>query len=277
MLSTPAYLDGKIIPLDECRVSVLDRGFLFGDSIYEMIPVYAGQTFEADAHLVRMARCLTAIGIENPHSHAEWQGIIDLLIQHSSQSDLVLYLQITRGVAPRDHYPTAILKPTVFGMTMPLPERDIGAGFSAITAEDIRWHRCDIKTTSLAANVLLRKRSTEAKVHETILIRDGCVTEGAVSNVFVIVDGIIATAPSDQYILPGITRDVVIRLATEHNIPLEERAVKAEVLTRATEVWTTSSTKDISPIVSIDGSVVGNGKPGPVWKKFTSWIHNLRM
>lgn len=278
-----AYLNGEYMPVEQCRVSALDRGFIFGDGVYEMLPVYAGVVFRQQAHLDRLARSCDAIGIPNPHSDAEWEQIIRALIEKSGGGDQALYLQITRGCAPRDHYPDENLQPTVFGMTTPLTAlalADLERGIEAVTREDIRWTRCDVKTTSLIANVLLRKAAVDADVKETILLRDGLLTEAAAANVFIVLvqGGVdtLATPVKDQRILAGVTRDLVIELARQHNVAIEERDVREAELYAAEEIWLTSSTREIVPVAKLNGNAVGAGRAGDLWKQFRQWVLETR-
>ncbi len=265
-----AYLNGEYLPLEECKVSVLDRGFIFGDAIYELIPVYNAKPFCLEAHLERLARSLDQTMISNPHANEEWQHIINSLIEQSGLTQLSVYLQVTRGVAKRDHAFPVNISPTVFGMTSAWPSANSNMyekGLAVVTAEDIRWGRCDIKVTSLLANVMKKQQAVESNADEAILVRDGYVLEGAATNVFVVKDGQVMTAPKNNLILPGITRDVVVELLTDNNISLVEQAATAQQLTQADEVWITSSTKECAPVTTINGKPVGTGHPGNLWQK----------
>ena len=264
MSSKIAYLNGEFMPLDSCQVSVLDRGFIFGDGVYELIPVYKGNPFQLSAHLLRLTNSCHAIGIDNPHTDEEWQQIVKGLIEHSKTNDLSIYLQVTRGIAPREHYFEMDWQATIFAMAQPLiqpSEKFLTEGVSAITAQDIRWHRCDIKTISLVANVMLRKQATEANSQEAILLRGDLVTEGSASNVFLVNDNKntfkLLTAPKNQWILPGITRDIVIDIARKQDITVEEREIKLAELSQACEIWLTSSVKDVLAVTRLDGKAVG--------------------
>ncbi len=265
-----AYLNGDYLPLEECKVSVLDRGFMFGDAIYELLPVYAGKPFYLDEHLNRLERSLSQIDIINPHDRDSWKSIINKLIERSDLQDLYVYIQVTRGVAPRDHAFPINTQPTVFAMTGTWPHQDesfYSSGLTAITVEDTRWDRCDIKVTSLLANVLRKQQAVASNAHEAIFIRDAHVLEGSATNVFVVKDGQVLTAPKNNLILPGITRDVVVELLTQNNIPLVQAAPTAQQLADADEIWITSSTKECLPVTTLNNQPVGDGKPGPVWKK----------
>jgi D-alanine transaminase len=258
------YLNGEFLPPDQARVSVFDRGFIFGDGVYEVIPVFGGRLFRLPHHLSRLDASLGAIRLRNPHTQQEWNSIFTRLLAEGS-GDQSIYLQITRGVAPRDHAFPPNITPTVFAYAQPLkysPPEQLAQGVAAVTAADIRWQRCDIKAIALLANALLRQEAIDQGAVEAILVRDGVVTEGAASNIFVVKNGRLVTPPKGPFILPGITRDLVVEIARAKGIPCDELPVKIETLTSADEVWLTSSTKEILPITRIDGRAVGNGKPG---------------
>jgi len=265
-----AYLNGDFKALEECQVSVLDRGFIFGDAVYELIPVYNNKPFQLARHLKRLARSLNEIAIQTPHDDQQWQGIIQSLIDHYEQEQCSIYIQITRGVAARDHaYPKSVA-PTVFVMVNPWPTASdtyLTQGLSAVTHEDIRWDRCDIKVTSLLANVMMKQQAVNQQAHETLLVRDGVVLEGSSSNVFVVQAGQVFTAEKNHLILPGITRDVVIDLLQQCSIRLIERAVSIEDLKCADEIWITSSTKECLPITLLNGQAVGDARPGKYWRQ----------
>ena len=269
------HLNGEYLPLDEARVSVLDRGFLFGDGVYEVIPVYDRQPFRLVDHLRRLDQSLAGIRLANPHSDGEWEAIVDVMIQQAPWEDVGLYLQVTRGAGPgRDHAFPDQVSPTVFlmpmALTSPPPER-IENGVAAITAQDNRWLRCDLKATSLLANVLLRQLSVDADCAETLLLRDGWLTEGSASSAFIVKDGVILTPPETHLMLPGITYEVVLELAKAHGLAHEVRPVSEAELRSADEVWITSSTKEVLAVTHLDGRPVGNGvdagKPGPIFKR----------
>ena len=274
---TAAYHDGRFMALEECRISPLDRGFLFGDGVYEVMPAYRGRVFRYQAHMERLAYSLAQAGIKNPYPPSQWRGVCDGLIERSGLSDLSIYVQVTRGVAPRDHVAAEALEPTVFAMTLPPPEAAAARrGVRAITAEDTRWARCDIKSVSLLANVLLRRRARDRAAHEAILLRDDKLTEGAASNVFVVVAGNLATPPLGSRLLAGVTRGVVIEIAAACGVVCEQRAIAAAELFAASEVWLTSSTREILPVTAIDDKPVGNGAPGPTWQKFSRRLAEWR-
>ncbi|WP_018938400.1 MULTISPECIES: D-amino acid aminotransferase [unclassified Thioalkalivibrio] len=267
-----AYFNGDYLPLDQVRISPLDRGFLFGDSVYEVIPSYAGEFFMLPAHLERLDRSLAAIRISNPFDEGQWTALLeDLLARNADPAtpDLGVYLQVTRGVAPRDHAFPLDARPTVLAMVSPirpLPETVRTEGVAAVTAEDRRWGHCDIKATTLLANVLNRQAAVEQGAVEAILLRDGQLTEGAASNVLVVLDGRLVTPPLAPSVLPGVTRSRVLDLARELGYPVEECAVSESELARAEEIWLTSSTREILPVTRLNDRVVGTGHPGPVWK-----------
>ncbi|MEN8175152.1 MAG: D-amino acid aminotransferase [Pseudomonadota bacterium] len=268
-MSAYAYLNGDYLPAEEACVPVMDRGFLFGDSVYEVIPAYAGHAFHLDAHLDRLQNSLSAIGMDMPRTRDEWHRICAQLLSRFGREDAAIYVQVTRGVgAVRDHASVEGLEATVFAMVRALPAAPAekkAAGISAITLDDIRWHRCDIKTTALLANVLARASAREEGADEALLLRDGLVSEGAASNLFVVLDGLLVTPPKSSALLPGITRDLVLELATEAGIRYTEASIAAADLERAEEIWTTSSTKEVLPVVKLNGRAVGAGKPGPLW------------
>ena len=265
-----AYLNGEYLPLEECKVSVLDRGFIFGDAIYELLPVYGGKPFYLDAHLKRLERSLSQIQISNPNDVETWTTIINTLIERSGLENLYIYIQVTRGVAPRDHAFPPDTPPTVFAMVGVWPKQDKSAyidGLSAITVEDERWGRCDIKVTSLLANVMKKQQAVVGNAHEAIFVRDGVVLEGSATNVFIVENAEVITAPKNNLILPGITRDVVVDILRQHNIPLQESAPSEAQLANADEIWITSSTKECLPVTTLNGQLVADGKPGELWKR----------
>ena len=268
-----AYLNGEYLPIEECKISVLDRGFIFGDAIYELIPVYNSKPFYLEAHLKRLARSLDQTKMCNPHANNEWKQIISSLVEHSGLTKLSVYLQVTRGVAKRDHAFPENTSPTVFGMSNPWPAVNpdmYKKGLAVVTVQDMRWDRCDIKVTSLLANVMKKQQAVDSNADEAILIRDGYVLEGSATNVFIVKDGAVMTAPKNNLILPGITRDAVVELLNENNIPLLEQAPTQQQLEQADEVWITSSTKECAPVTKVDGKSVGTGIPGELWQKVFS-------
>lgn len=265
------YLNHEFMPLAEAKVSPLDRGFLFADGVYEVIPVYGGKAFRLREHLDRLQRSLEGIRLSMPLTHRDWTQAIDELIRHNGGGELSIYLQITRGAAAyRDHaFPTGVA-PTVFMMatTRKPPEPALLAmGVRAITLDDIRWRYCHLKTIALLPNILLRQEAIDHGCTEAILVRDDLVTEGAASNVFIVYQGTLMTPPRGPFLLPGITRDLLLELADEHCIPCREADITRDMLTGASEVWLTSSTREILPVTEIDEQAVGTGEPGPVWAR----------
>lgn len=256
--------------MEQATVPVLDRGFIFGDGVYEVIPVYSHKPFRLGEHLSRLQHSLDGIRLQNPHSEEQWAGLIERIIELNEGDDQYLYLHITRGVAKRDHAFPREITSTVFIMSNPLQTPSaklLVSGVSAITAKDNRWGRCDIKAISLLPNILLRQLAVDAQAMETILLRDNLLTEGAASNIFLVKNNLLLTAPKDHRILPGITYDVVLELAEAHGIPHTIREISETELRTAQEVMLTSSTKEILPITRIDGQPVGNGTPGPVFQQ----------
>jgi len=274
------FLNGKFVPIDEARVSVLDRGFIFGDGVYELVPVYSRVPFRLDEHLARLERSLAEARIRNPHSRAQWRKVIYQLIDAQPFDDQGVYFQVTRGVAKRDHAFPKNAEPTVFMMSNPLvnpPQPQVEGGAAAVSAQDNRWLRCDIKSISLIGNVLLRQLSAEADAAETILFRDGRLTEASASNVFIVARGLILSPPKSSLILPGITYDVVAELARATGMPLELRDVTEAEVRAADEIWVTSSSKEVLAIVSLDGRKVGEGRPGPVFRRMYALYQEFKQ
>ena len=264
------YLNGQFMPLEEARIPVLDRGFIFGDGVYELVPVYSRVPFRLDEHLARLDRSLAEVRIKNPYSRERWREIVTQLVAQQAHEDQGVYFQVTRGVAKRDHAFPKGVEPTVFMMSNPLVNpsaEQVEKGGRAVTAEDFRWLRCDIKSISLIGNCLLRQLSADVGAAETILVREGKLTEASASNVFVVRGGVIQTPAKSNLILPGITYDVVVELARGAKMALEFREVTEGELRGADEIWVTSSSKEVLAIVELDGKPVGNGKPGPVFRR----------
>jgi len=264
------FLNGKFMPIEEARVPVLDRGFIFGDGVYELIPVYSRVPFRMDEHLARLERSLASVRIRNPYSRAEWREIILQLVAKQPFEDQGVYFQVTRGVAKRDHSFPKDSTPTVFIMANPLvnpPQELVERGAAAVTAKDDRWHRCDIKSISLIGNCLLRQVSADVGAVETILFRDGVLTEASASNVFVVKGGVILSPAKTNLILPGITYDVIAEIAQAAGLPLEYREISEAEVRAADEVWVTSSSKEVLAIVTLDGKPVAGGKPGPLFRR----------
>lgn len=276
-----AYLNGNYLPLDEARISPMDRGFLFGDGAYEVIPVYSRRPFRLQQHLERLERTLAALQLANPLSKEHWAEVVQRLVDDHGSEDQGVYLQVTRGAAPvRDQaFPRPAVAPTVFAYAdrLPTPSAELLAtGGTALTAEDFRWLRCDLKTVSLVANVLLRQLSAAAGCTETILLRDGLVMEGSASNVLVVQDGVILAPPKSNLILPGVTYDVVLELAAANGIPTQVRPVAEAELRGADEVWVTSSTKEVLPITRIDDAPVADGRPGPLAARMNALYQDFK-
>ena len=264
------FLNGRLVGLEDAKISVLDRGFIFGDGVYEVVPVYSRVPFRLDEHLARLERSLETVQMRNPYGRAEWRRIIAELIAQQPFEDQGVYLQVTRGVAKRDHAFPKDVAPTVFMMATPLvnpPRELVENGAAAVSAVDYRWLRCDIKSISLIGNVLLRQLSAQVDAAETILFRDGRLTEASASNVFIVNRGVIAAPPKSSLILPGITYDVVVELAQTGGLPLELRDVTEAEVRGADELWVTSSSKEVLAIVRLDGAPIGDGRPGPVFRR----------
>jgi D-alanine transaminase len=274
------FLNGKFMPIEEARVPVLDRGFIFGDGVYELVPVYSRVPFRLDEHLARLERSLAAVRIRNPYSRAEWRDIILQLIAKQGFEDQGVYFQVTRGVAKRDHSFPKDAAPTVFIMSNPLvnpPQELVERGATAVTAVDDRWLHCDVKSISLIGNCLLRQVSADAGGAETILFRNGKLTEASASNVFVVRQGVILSPAKSNLILPGITYDVVVELAQGAGMPFEFRDIAEDEVRSADELWVTSSSKEVLAIVKLDGKTVGAGKPGPVFRKMYGLYQDFKQ
>ena len=275
------YLNGEYKAIEDACVSVLDRGFLFGDGVYEVIPAYGGNLLRLDAHLQRLQNSLDGIRLQNPLTNKAWEFMLNELLQKNSGEDQSIYLQVTRGVAAkRNHNFPDQVKPTVFVMSNILLSQqrsEAEQGIEAVTLDDIRWRACNIKTTALLANTLLRQQATDKGAGEAILIRDGYATEGSASNVFVVLDGVICTAPTSPLLLPGITRDLVLELARTHDMPCKEKDITEAELHSASEIWITSSTREILPVLKLDGNVVGTGIAGPVWHRMIDIYHQYKQ
>jgi len=274
------YLNGQFLPLADAKISVLDRGFVFGDGVYELVPVYSKKPFRLEEHLRRLQGSLDGIRLANPHDMVGWRDLILKLIALQDFADQSLYIQVTRGVAPRDHAFPKGVPPTVFMFAQPLvtatPEQK-AAGVCAVTATDNRWLRCNIKAISLLANILLRQQAVDAGCAETVMLRDGFLTEGAASNIFVVKDGVLRAPPPSNLMLTGITYDVVLELAAAHGIPHEVRAISEAEVRDADELWMTSSTKEVMAIVQLDGEPVGAGVPGPLAQRMEALYQTFKQ
>ena len=265
------YLNGAYLPLNEARVSPLDRAFLFGDAVYEVVPVYAARPFRLPQHLGRLDRSLREIRIPAPLQHADWAQICRELISRNAARDATLYIQVTRGAEfGRNHAWPEGLEPTVFAFCSglePMPSSLLDQGVSAVTAADSRWARRDIKSTALLANILLKKLGADAGAYETIMLENGELTEGSSTTVHVVKGGGIRTPPNGHRILPGTTRDVVTELADRLGVRHESIAVSEARLREADEIWLAFSTRGLLPVTTLDGARVGTGRPGPLFKR----------
>lgn len=275
------YLNGQFMPLGEARIPVLDRGFIFGDGVYEVIPVYSRRAFRLPEHLRRLQHSLDGIRLKNPHADPEWTRLVNELVERNEGEDLYLYLHITRGVARRDHaFPNPPVAPTVFMMSNPLAtpaQALLASGISAIAAVDNRWLRCDIKAIALLPNVLLRQLAVDAGATEVILFRDNeFMTEGAASNIFVVKNGTLIAPPKDNLMLPGITYDVVLEIAAANGIPHAVRKVLRDEVYGADELLLTSSTKEVLAITALDGKPVGQGRPGAMFARMHALYQDFK-
>jgi len=265
------YLNGEYLPLDQAKISVLDRGFLFADGVYEVIPAYGGHLLRLQEHFQRLQNSLDSIRLENPLTNDQWTEILLKLLSENSGKDQSVYLQVTRGVAAkRNHGFPDEVNQTVFIMVTELPtvnKEELRPGVSAITLDDIRWKACNIKSVSLLGNILLRQQAHDRNAAEAILVNEGKITEGAASNVFAVIDGVLVTPPIGPCLLPGITRDLIIELAETHNFNYEEREISEDELLSASEIWLSSSTREILPVIELNGNPVANGQSGPIWEK----------
>ncbi|MDJ0741418.1 MAG: D-amino acid aminotransferase [Gammaproteobacteria bacterium] len=266
-----AYVNGDYVPRAAACVPLTDRGLLFGDSVYEVIPAYGGRPFRVDHHLDRLDRSLAAIRLHNPLDRAAWQAMFARLTAQFPGADQSIYLQVTRGAYPvRNHVIPEAVAPAVYAFSDLMPQRRPEAaarGIAVITLDDIRWHRCDIKATTLLANVLARAQATAEGADEAILVRDGQVMEGSASNLFIVSNGLLITPPDSPELLPGITRDLVLELARDSGIAYAQAAISMAELENADEIWLTSSTREVSAVVTLDGRPVGDGTPGVLWQR----------
>ncbi len=280
------YLNGEFMPFENAKISPLDRGFIFGDGVYEVIPYYAGRGLRAVEHLKRLQRSLDELQIENPYPPAHWESLIASLVEQNGGGNVSVYIQVTRGIAKRDFPPPKGLTQTVFMMANPLatPKPEIYEnGISCVSLDDSRWLRCQVKATALLGAVLLKHEGNQAGADEVVLFRDGYLTESSASNIAAVRSGVILCPPMDNLILAGITYELMIELARKHNMPLEIRRVHRREVKKADELWIMSSTKEVAPIVKLDDKPVGHGentgKPGPIFKQmrklFDEYKRNL--
>ena len=273
-----AFINGSFVPLAEAKISIDDRGFQFGDGVYEVIRTYKGRPFALEAHWARLERSAAALELTQPYSRTEWTHFVLEGVRRAAYPEAKIYIQLSRGAAPRDHVYPAHLAPTVV-MTVrefhPLDKSVSVAGVEAMTIEDIRWGRCDIKSLNLLANVLARQQAKQAHVFEAILVKEGLVTEGAVSNVMVVRGGAVLTAPEGPRILSGVTRAVVLELAINEGLPIHERGISQAELYGADEVFLTGTTVEVLAVVRVDGKSIGDGRPGPVTQRLTAGFTRL--
>jgi D-alanine transaminase len=273
------YLNGRYLPVEEATISVMDRGFLFGDGIYEVIPVFGGKLLRADEHLNRLQNSLNRISLSNPFDKNGWLEIFSSLIDKNPGEDRAIYLQISRGAYVKRDLAiqknpavsdSPMVSATVFSMVLQVTPPDIdvvSAGISVVTVDDFRWNACDIKSTSLVANVMLKQQAGDANVEDAILIKNSLVTEGTASNVFLVKNNVLLTPPTGEQLLPGITRDLVIEIAKNNAIVVEERDIQQAELSTAEEIWMTSSTREIAPVIKLNGEIVGSGAAGEMWQR----------
>jgi D-alanine transaminase len=265
------YLNGAHLPLEEARISPMDRGFLYADGAYEVMPVYGGRPFRFDAHGDRLTRSLTEIRMRDPHTRDEWRAIFGKLIASNGGGDQYVYWQVTRGAERgRSHAPLPDIPRTVFAFCAPLPRAPaatLESGVVCVTATDTRWARCDIKSVSLLANVLLRQLSVDANAAETILLRDGYLMEASAAAVHVVISGEVRSPPNSRKILPGTTRGVIEEMATRAGVPFRAAPISESELRSADEIWLSAATREVQPVTTLDGRPVGSGKPGPQWRR----------
>jgi len=274
------FLNGTLMPIEEAKVPVLDRGFIFGDGVYELVPVYSRVPLRLEEHLARLERSLELVRIRNPYARAEWRDILLEVIRRQPFEDQGVYFQVTRGVAKRDHAFPKDAVPTVFVMSNPLltpPRELVERGAAALTAVDERWLHCDIKSISLIGNCLLRQVSADAGAVETILFRDGRLTEASASNVFVVRQGVILSPPKSNLILPGITYEVIAELARAAALPFEYRDLSRDEVFTADEIWVTSSSKEVLAVVTLEGKPVGEGRPGPLFRRMHALYQDFKL
>lgn len=267
------YLNGEYQSLRDARISPLDRGFLFADSVYEVLPVHSGRMYRFREHFDRLHRSLGEVQIPSPHTHDEWFALLQELVARNGTSDMYVYVQVTRGMEfGRNHaFPVPSVRPTVFALCSPLPVLTDAVrehGIAAITVEDYRWGRCDIKATTLLANVLMKQQAAAAGAQEAIIVRDGEVLEGSSTSIFIVSNDVLVTPANSRRILPGTTRDAALELAGAL-MPIEIRNIRIEELHAAEEVWIAAATRDVIPVTRIDDHVVSDGKPGPRWRELT--------
>jgi len=278
------YLNGEYLPLNQAKVSVLDRGFIFGDGVYEVVPVYGRKLFRFDEHMARLTRSVSKVRIENPFGRADWLERCRRLVAASPANDQLLYLQVTRGVAMRDHVMPPDIEPTVFMMSTPMkpptPEQR-HHGVACVTARDFRWERGDIKSTSLLGNVLARQISADRNAAETVMFRDGFLTEASASNVWVVHEGAVLAPPKSEHVLEGIRYELIRELCEEEGIAYNLRPVSEAEVLAADELMLSSANKEVLPVTMLDGDPVGHGalrgKPGPVYARLYEAYQRAKM
>ena len=278
-MTQTAYLNGDFVALEEARIPVLDRGFIFGDGIYEVVPVYARRPFRWPQHLARLERSLAAISIDNPLDGEAWTTLVADLIGRHEWPDQFVYLQVPRGVARRDHAFPKGVRPTVFGMSseLVLPSASqVEQGVAAISLPDERWLHCDIKSTSLLGNVLARQAAVQAGAAECVMFRDGFLTEGSASNIWVARGGRLYGPPTDNLVLEGVRYGLIAQLCADAAIPLQLRRILREEVQAAAELILSSATKEVLAITTLDGRPVGTGKPGPLFAKLHAAYRQAR-
>ncbi|MCG2595857.1 D-amino acid aminotransferase [Ramlibacter sp. XY19] len=284
----PCWLDGELGNIRDAKVSVLDRGFIFGDGVYEVVPAYNGRPFRFEEHMARLDRSLGEMRIRNPMDRAGWRQVVEQLIdayaahvgKKKEDTNQLVYLQVTRGVAMRDHVMPADITPTVFGMVNRLyiyPAEERAKGVACVTADDFRWKKAHIKSTSLAGAVLSRQMSADVGGNETIMFRDGSLSEAAASNVWVVKKGMVLGAPKDNLVLEGIRYGLIEQLCRDAGIPFQLRRVTRAEVEGADEIILSSATKEVLPCTQLDGKPVGNGKPGPIYEKLFAGYQQAKL
>jgi len=283
----PCYLNGEFTLLPDAKISVMDRGFIFGDGVYEVVPAYGGQLFRFAEHMARLDRSLAEVRITNPLTHAQWADVARQLMATFAAAkgvgadalDQLIYIQITRGVALRDHVMPTDITPTVFVMTnaMKLPtEAQRSQGVACVTADDFRWEKAHIKSTSLLGAVFARQISFDAGALETVMFRNGFLSEAAASNVWVVKDGRVLGTPKDSLVLEGIRYGLIEDICRTRGIPFELRRISREEVQQADEVLLSSATKEVLPVTLLDGQAVGSGQPGPVYAQLMAGYNEAK-
>jgi D-alanine transaminase len=274
------YLNGEYLPTFDARISPFDRGFLYSDGAYEVIPVYGGRPFRFSHHADRMTRSLAAIRMADPHTREEWRRIFATLVERNGGGEQYIYWQVTRGAERgRNHAPLPDVPRTVFAFCAPWPVPSpavLEKGVSCITAADTRWARCDIKSVSLLANVLLRQQAVDAEAAETIILRDGELTDASASAVHVVIGGELRTPPNSWKLLPSTTRSVIEELAQRANVPWRSTRVTESELRSANEICISAATREVQAVTRLDGKAVGDGKPGPVFRALHAAFQSLK-